>query len=139
MIDMRLAAIRDRYAVQVKGILKPRHPRDEEFLAVWAPERSSEILVIVFIEVRPDYFRNPTVFHPVKINHSNTNPWIDLSSFRIAGFLERAAHGQVGDFRSGCTVIRLCRINREKRCFRVVKTVEADFAAVRRPPECTIF
>ena len=57
MIDMLLGTVRSRNAVKVQGILDSRLTCNEELFAVSAPERSSEILVLLRIEIRPHDFR----------------------------------------------------------------------------------
>ena len=74
-----------RHCVQVEFVLLPRLPLDEERLAVGAPERSPEILVVIFIEIGPDGITGRNV------DDTDADLRIRISAFRIAGHPHRAS------------------------------------------------
>ena len=118
MVDMLLGTVRSRNAVKVQGILDSRLTGNEELFAVSAPERSSEILVLLRIEIRPHDLRRGIGSLAVKVNDTDSHLRVALSGLRITCLVKGS-------------VLSKRRIDREHRNGRIVETVESDLAGIR--------
>ena len=118
MIDVLLGAVRSRNTVKVQGILDSWLTGNEELFAVSAPERSSEILVLLRIEIRPHDLRRRIGSLAVKVNDTDSHLRVVLSGLRITCLVKGS-------------VLSERRIDREHRNGRIVETVESDLAGIR--------
>ena len=105
--------------IQPEIVLRPVHPADHQFGPVAAPERRTEILVFLRVEVGPDGLTARSR------DESQSHFRIRVASLGVAGLMERA-------------VLAPGRIDREHRHLRIVEPVEGDHPAVGRPPEGTV-
>ena len=108
-----LAAVRRIDAVEVQGVLGAGFTADEEFPAVRPPERCTEVLVLILVEIRPHY-----LFRLGHVYDAYLHLWILLPRHRVAGIVQGAASAEG-------------RIDGEIRHSAVVEAVESQMAAVR--------
>ena len=122
-----------------------RH-KDPESLAVGAPERGSEILVIILVEI------GPSGLAILEIHYTDAYLGIGIPALRIACHPDRTSrrrhilkiYGATGILAITKLETRAVSIdshrgiNREERNLGVVETVETDLLRVRRPPESLI-
>ena len=134
MVDVTLGPVFRRDRIEVEGILDTRLPLDEESLAVSTPERGSEILVIILVEISPGGLAI------LQIHDPDANLGVRISAFGIASHPDGTScrrhvlkiHGAAGvlaitELQTGAISIDShSGINREERHFGVVKTVETD-------------
>ena len=88
MVDMLLGTINRGHSIQVESILDARFPLDEESLAVSTPERSSEILVIILVEICP------CGAALLDVHYTYTDLRVGISAFRVAGHPDRTSGGR---------------------------------------------
>ena len=139
---------RDRYGSwnRPRTVLDTRFPLDEEGLAVSAPERGSEILVIILVEI------SPSGLAILEIHYTDAYLGIGIPALGIACHPDRTSrrrhilkiYGATGILAITKLETRAVSIdshrgiNREERNLGVVETVETDLFRVRRPPESLI-
>ena len=117
MIKDLLAAVKRRHGIEVQRILDARLMGDIERPGIVRPERDTEILVLLLVEIGP-YCRYRTGKSGGHIDKADADIGVLLPHFRVMRLAE-------------LPVLAEGRIDREHRYFRVVEMIEGDALAVR--------
>ena len=85
VVDVLLRTVHRRYGVKVECVLRPRFSLNIKGLAVGSPERRSEILVVILVEVRPS---GEAILN---IHDSDPHLRIVVAALRVARHTDRAS------------------------------------------------